>query len=108
MSEIGRMPASLEAAPHPWGRGNSRVELGERHRDVTVAAVARLDRDGVATAGRMRRDRGRIAVGHAIRRRELAGDASHRQRITAVGVDREVEHLVTEPEDFDDVGAQWQ
>jgi len=38
--------------------------------------------------------------------RDLARDAAHRQRVAAVGRDRDVEHLVAQLQQLDDIGAE--
>ena len=59
-----------------------------------------------AAVARQRLEVGGVAERHVVRRRGLAGDAAHGQRVAAVRGDGDVEHLVAQVEQVDRVRAE--
>ncbi len=100
------MPGELHPARDVPGRRGRRVEPGDRACHEDGAAVGCLDADRVAVVV----GGGHVAVGgvverHVVGDRRLARDAAQRQRVGAVGVDLELDHVVAQAEQRDRVVA---
>ena len=87
--------------------GRGRVEAGDGAGHEHRAAVGRLDADRVAVVVRRRHVAvRRVVERHVVGDGRLAGDAAQRQRVGAVGVDLELDHVVAQAQQGDRVVAR--
>ena len=88
----------LDAAGHPGGSRTGRVEPGDRAGDEDRASGGVVDPDRVAVPVGRDLDLGRVGERHAEREGGVAGDAAERERVRAVGVDLELDHVLVQAE----------